>query len=153
MKRMLLLIIALCLCSQISLAKEITITLGLNDGSEVVGEELSCSNGVYRVLTDSGIVEVKSNDVESVSHEYKYTWDDLGIKKEDVQNAIEQLNDRLENYSGNQSEEEYNYSDYQNESYEEELNDSDYQNENYNEESNDSDYQNESFEEESNDYD
>ena len=153
MKRMLLLIIALCLCSQISLAKEITITLGLNDGSEVVGEELSCSNGVYRVLTDSGIVEVKSNDVESVSHEYKYTWDDLDIKKEDVQNAIEQLNDRLENYSGNQSEEEYNYSDYQNESYEEELNDSDYQNENYNEESNDSDYQNESFEEESNDYD
>ena len=138
---MLLLIIALCLCSQISFAEERTITLVLKDGSEVSGEDLGSSNGVYKVRTDSGIVEVKSKDVSEFSQEVNLSYDDLGINKEDLDNTVEKISDRIENYSDNHSEEESDNSDYQDSSYEEESNSSDYQYESDEEESNNSDYQ------------
>ena len=153
MKKLLLLILIPVLLSfQICFAEERMITYFLKDGSEVSGEDLGSSNGVYKVRTDSGIVEVKSSDVAETEYKVNFSWDDLGVKKEDLNNALEEINNRLENYSDNQDyqyEEEYNDSNYQNDSYEEESNESDYQNDSYEEEPSDSDYQNDSYDEES----
>ena len=152
MKKLLLFTLACFFCSQICLAEERITTLSLKDGSEVSGEYLGLSNGVYKIRTDSGIVEVKSSEVMGMSQEVNFSWDDLGIKKEEFDEAIEELNDRIENYSGNQSDsyEESSDSDYQKDSYKEQSNDSDYQKDSYEEQSNDSDYQSDSYEEEYN---
>ena len=139
MKKFILIILAFFLCSQICFAEERTITLILKDGSEVSGEDLGSSNGVFKVRTDSGIVVVKSNDVEEISEEVKFSWDDLGINREDADDALEKMYDEIENNS-------YNQNDY----YENESNNSNYQDDNYKQESNDSDYQNDSYDEESN---
>ena len=113
MKRLLLLILASFLCSQICFAEERTIILSLKDGSEVSGEDLGYSNGVYKVRTDSGIVNVKSSDVEGIEQKVHYSLEELGINKDDMKKALEEINNRLENASDNQYEDESNDSAYQ----------------------------------------
>lgn len=153
MKRLLwLILVSVLFCSQICFAAEKTVTYYLKDGSEVCGEDLGGSNGVYRVRTDSGVVEVKSSEVAETEYKFSYSWEDLGIDKDDMKKALEEINDRFENYSDNQDyhyEEEYNDSNTYNDRYEEYSNDSDSQNDSYEEDSSDSDYQNDSYEEES----
>ena len=120
--------------------KENLITLVLKDGSEVSGENLGSSNEIYKVRTDSGVVEVNSKDVETLSVEVFVPWDELGINEDDMDKVKEKLRNRMENYSDNQ--------DDQDDQYVEESNDSDNQ-----EESDDSDDQDDSSEEESDDSD
>ena len=143
MKRLFILVLAFFLCSQICFAEERTETLILKDGTEVTGESIEKVNGVYRVKTDSEIIEVKSDEVAGISYEVNYTWDDFNIKKEDFDRALEKINERLDNYSDNNYVEETYDSDYQDDSYENESYDSDYQNDSYENDSydSDSDYQ------------
>lgn len=139
MKRLFILVLVFFLCSQICLAEERSVTLILRDGTEVTGESMEKVNGVYKVKTDSDIVEVNSDEVEEVSYKVHYSWECLNIKKEDVDRALEKVNERLENYSDNNYEEETYDSDYQYDSYENESYDSDYQNDSYENDSYDSD--------------
>lgn len=137
MKRLLMFLLIFFICSQICIAEERITTIILKDGSEVSGVDLGSSNGVFRIHTDSGIVEVKSNDVEEISEKVSFSYDDLNINKDDADNANEEEKD----CSDNQYDEDSNNFDYRDRDYEENYNDSDYQNESYEEESNDSDYE------------
>ena len=152
MKR-LLLILSFFLCSQTCFAEERIVTYILKDGTEVSGEDLGSINGViHKVRTDSGIVEVHSNDIDEFSYEVNFSWEDLGMNDDDVDKFREKLSEYVDNnsdYQNDYSEKEYNNSDYQNNRFEKnstDSTDSDYQNENSEDESYNNDYQNENSE-------